>query len=223
MDVDRFLQHLRQLPHYAGQIVGQHIQPARPARFADDLALSEATRATLAALGVERLYAHQAEAIGALAAGRDVLLCTGTASGKSLAYLVPIIETLTRDPQARALLVFPTKALCQDQHTRFDSALRQAGISLESGVFDADTPRAARRRLRDRGRVLFTNPDMLHAAMMPAHTGWAELLGNLRYVVLDELHAYSGLFGSGMANLWRRFERAVRHHGGDPRDRKSVV
>ncbi|MBI5834843.1 MAG: DEAD/DEAH box helicase [Armatimonadetes bacterium] len=217
MNVEAFLEHVSRLPHYAGQVVGSHEQPAREPRFGDDLALSDATRATLAALGVERLYAHQTQAITALAEGRDVLLCTGTASGKSLAYLVPIIETLTRDPQARALLVFPTKALCQDQHTRFSAAVAEAGLRFETGVFDADTPRAARRRLRDRGRVLFTNPDMLHAALMPSHTGWAQLLGNLRYVVLDELHTYSGLFGSGVANLWRRFERAVRHHGGDPR------
>ena len=171
----------------------------------------------LKSMGVAQLYSHQAEAIAAVRDGRDVLVVTGTASGKSLCYVVPIAETLQADPGSRSLLLFPTKALCQDQFKAFRAGLDAAGRhNVPAGVFDGDTPPSTRRKLRDGASVIFSNPDMVHAVMMPQHARWANFLAKLRYVVLDELHVYSGMFGANMANLLRRFDRLCAHYGSRP-------
>jgi len=218
MNVDAFLDHIRSHPAYRGQIVHVHEMPAEPARYAPGAAgLSEAAWQALHGLGVGRLYSHQAEAVREALAGGDVLVCTGTASGKSLCYLAPIIEMLRTNPGGRALLLFPTKALCQDQFRKFSAALKSTGRrDVPAGVFDGDTPSATRRKLRDHAAVVFSNPDMLHAAMLPQHTRWAGFIANLRYLVLDELHVYSGIFGANMANLLRRLERVCEHYGSRP-------
>jgi len=215
MDVDRFLAEIRSSPDYRDQVVHVEEVPARAARYASDSArLPASTRQMLRGLGIEQLYSHQAEAIRAIREGQDVLLATGTASGKSLCYLVPIIEMLRSTPGTRALLLFPTKALCQDQFKTFRAALDAADQSdIQAGVFDGDTPPNLRRKLRDHGSVIFSNPDMLHAALMPQHARWATFLAGLRFLVLDELHIYSGIFGAHMANLLRRFRRLCRHYG----------
>ena len=219
MDVDALLEALRADPAYAGQIVHTHVIEPRAARFARPaVGLSPAAAAVLAQRGIGQLYTHQAEAIDHLRAGRDVVVVTGTASGKSLCYSLPIIESLARDPAARALLLFPTKALSQDQHRQFGEDLAAAGLGDRlAGVFDGDTPSNLRRKLRDRGSAVFSNPDMLHAALMPHHGRWADFLAHLKYVVLDELHLYNGLFGSNLANLMRRFHRLCDHYGSRPR------
>ena len=216
MDVDGFLRDIRSSPRYQGQVVHVREVPPRPAEYAPlPGGLSESTRRALAASGIERLYSHQAEAIAAVLAGRDVLVVTGTASGKSLCYLVPILEMLRAEPDGRALLLFPTKALCQDQFRAFSQALAAAGMGgVLAGVFDGDTPPHLRRKLRDQARVVFSNPDMVHATIMPTHARWANFLAGLRYLVLDELHVYSGIFGANMANLLRRFERVCGHYAG---------
>jgi len=218
MDVDGFLRDIRSSPHYRGQVVHVRDVPPRRGEYAPlPEALSEATRRALAAAGVGRLYSHQAEAIAAVMGGRDVLVVTGTASGKSLCYLVPILEMLRADPDGRALLLFPTKALCQDQFRAFSAALAVAGMGgVLAGVFDGDTPPHLRRKLRDGARVVFSNPDMVHATIMPTHARWANFLAGLRHLVLDELHVYSGIFGANMANLLRRFDRVCGHHAGRP-------
>jgi DEAD/DEAH box helicase domain-containing protein len=156
-------------------------------------------------------------AAAAAFAGRDVLVATGTASGKSLCYLLPIVEMLAAGPRGRALLLFPTKALCQDQYRAFAAAAEAAGVGdVPAGVFDGDTPSAARRKLRDRGRVIFSNPDMIHSVLMAQHGRWASALAELRLLVLDELHVYNGAFGSNMANLLRRLDRLCEHYGSRP-------
>ena len=219
MDVDRFLSDVRATAAYREQIVYVHEVPARPALYASGAEdLSDRTRAMLASQGIERLYSHQAEALQAVRRGSDVLVVTGTASGKSLCYTVPIVETLLTRPNARALLLFPTKALCQDQFKAFRSGLDAAGAhDVEAGVYDGDTPADRRRKLRNHASVIFSNPDMLHAALMPQHSRWAEFLAGLDYLVLDELHVYTGIFGANMANLLRRFERVCTHYGSRPR------
>ena len=216
MDVDGFLASVRSAPGYGEQIVHVHEVPARAAEYAPaPLTLDEPTRWMLAGMGIRRLYRHQGEAIEAVRAGRDVLVVTGTASGKSLCYLVPIVEMLAADPDTTALLLFPTKALCQDQFAAFRRALDAAGLgNVMAGVYDGDTPANLRRKLRDQARVLFSNPDMLHAVVMPQHARWERFLAGLRLLVLDELHVYSGLLGANMANLLRRFERVVGRYGG---------
>ncbi len=218
MDVDGFLNDVRADPGYRDQIVYVREVAAREARFAEPAEpLSEAARAALRERGIQRLYCHQARAIDAVREGRDVVVVTGTASGKSLCYQVPIIEALEADPGAAALLLFPTKALSQDQFRAFATALDGAGMGdVLAGVFDGDTPGPLRRRLRDHGSVIFSNPDMVHAALMPQHGRWADLLGRLKLLVVDELHVYSGIFGSNAAHMFRRLFRICRHNGAEP-------
>lgn len=218
MDIKAFLDELRGSPGYGGQMVYVREEPARPARFADPAKpLPDPVQKALRARGIGRLYVHQARALDLSREGRNVLVTTGTASGKSLCYVLTALEALIADPQARVLMLFPTKALCQDQFRGFARMLDAAGMGdVLAGVYDGDTPGAMRRRLRDRGSVIFSNPDMLHAALMPQHGRWAEFLGRMRLLVVDELHVYSGIFGSNAANLFRRFFRVCRHYGSDP-------
>jgi len=218
LDFEAFLNDVRCSSQYQEQAVYVRDLPARAARYGDLASpLTPQAHAILERQGIRRLYSHQAEAIDRVREGKNVLVVTGTASGKTLAYVVPIIEMLVSDRQARAVLLFPTKALCQDQFRSFGHALAAAGLSdVSAGVYDGDTPASQRRKLRDGGSVLFTNPDMLHAALMPQHARWAQWLARLRLLVVDELHTYSGLFGSNMANLLRRFFRLCRHYGSEP-------
>ncbi|MBZ0232235.1 MAG: DEAD/DEAH box helicase, partial [Deltaproteobacteria bacterium] len=187
--------------------------------------LHPALRAALAQRGIEQLYSHQAEAFAAAQAGENVVVTTGTASGKSLAYLLPVLQATLEDPSARTLLLFPTKALTQDQlrgvaglvdHLATRSDVRAPRIG--AGVYDGDTPPAERTRVRDRANLVLTNPDMLHTALLPSHgrRGFAHLFRNVRYVVLDELHAYRGAFGAHLANVLRRLLRVCAHHGSAP-------
>ena len=219
MDFESFINEMRSAPGYAGQVVYVHEVPAREAQFADAAQpLPEPVARALAARGIQRLYSHQAEAINRVRAGEDVVVVTGPASGKTLCYVVPILESLLADGRSRALLVFPTKALTQDQFKGFGETLKAAGMDeVLAGVYDGDTPGPTRRKLRDKAAVIFTNPDMLHAAVMPQHGRWAQFLANLRFLVVDELHTYSGIFGSNMANLLLRLRRVCRHYGSDPR------
>ncbi len=189
-------------------------QPPRYAPFPDTLApqLIDALRGR----GVEALYSHQAEAIGAARAGRNVVVVTPTASGKTLCYNLPVLDAIARDPSARALYLFPTKALAQDQLTELRGFAGAAGLGLKTHTYDGDTPANVRSVIRAAGQVVVSNPDMLHAAILPHHTKWFKLFENLRYVVIDELHTYRGLFGSHVANVIRRLRRICRHYGADP-------
>ncbi|MBT3201477.1 MAG: DEAD/DEAH box helicase [Phycisphaerales bacterium] len=218
MDVDSFLDEIRSGRGYADQIVYTHQVERREARYAQTAQpLSEAIKQMLATAGIDQLYAHQAAAIDILRAQRNVVIATGTASGKSLCYQIPLIETLLGDPAARAILMFPTKALCQDQFKSFRIALDAAGCKgVMAGVYDGDTPAALRRKLRSGASVIFTNPDMLHAGIMSQHGRWAEFLAGLKFIVLDELHTYSGVFGANLANMLRRFERLWTHYDTNP-------
>jgi DEAD/DEAH box helicase domain-containing protein len=176
--------------------------------------------AALRQRGIERLYSHQAEAIDHVLAGRHVVVVTPTASGKTLCYNAPVINAVLGDPSTRALYLFPTKALAQDQLAELH-ALSQAaaeGTSTSIGVFtyDGDTPQDARRAVRSRAHVVLSNPDMLHAGILPHHPRWAKLFENLKFIVVDELHAYRGVFGSHLANIFRRLQRVCRHYGSDP-------
>lgn len=220
MDFEAFLNDIRSSPVYHNQIVHTHVQEAKDAELSDPASpLSGACLRYLACAGIERLYCHQAMAVDLIREGRDVLIVTGTASGKSLCYQLPLLEMLESDPDGKAILLYPTKALSQDQDQSIRRALEGCGLAggVVSGVFDGDTPANARRTLRDNGSLVLTNPDMLHAALLPQHTKWAEFLRNLRYVIIDELHTYGGLFGANVANLMRRFRRVCEHYGGRPR------
>jgi DEAD/DEAH box helicase domain-containing protein len=174
----------------------------------------------LEARGISEVYTHQAEAIDHVLAGRDVVVVTPTASGKTLCYNAPVVDAILRDPSTRALYLFPTKALAQDQlaelHGLADLLEDEAGVRLGVFTYDGDTPQDARRAIRNAAHVVLSNPDMLHAGILPHHPRWAKLFENLRFVVIDELHAYRGVFGSHLGNILRRLRRVCRHYGSDP-------
>ena len=183
-------------------------------------------RSALAARGIEQLYTHQAEAFAHSLAGRNVVTITPTASGKTLCYNAPVLDAILKDPSTRALYLFPTKALAQDQlaelHALVELVMQQGGgeqqPSPEISVFtyDGDTPSDARRSIRGKAHVVLSNPDMLHSGILPHHPRWAKLFENLRFVIVDELHAYRGVFGSHLGNIMRRLQRVCRHYGSDP-------
>jgi len=170
------------------------------------------------ARGLHELRAHQARAIELALAGEDVLVATPTASGKTLAYTAPVLQALLEsDGAARSLWLFPTKALSQDQSRSLDGWIEALGRDWHACTYDGDTPPSVRRTLRDRGHVVLTNPWMLHAGILPNHGKWSELFRGLAYVVIDEVHTLSGVFGSSVANVLRRLLRIARHYGAEPR------
>jgi len=202
------------------ELVHAESLPARPARYAElQEPLHRVIRHVLDGQGISRLYAHQAQAIDLAREGKNVVVATGTASGKSLAYHIPVLERLLLQPTATALYLFPTKALAQDQLRglrRFADSSPELARALTTGTYDGDTPGSARRKLREQGNAILTNPDMLHQGILPYHARWGRFFSNLRYVVVDEVHTYRGIFGSHVANVLRRLRRVARHYGADP-------
>src|SRR5437868_626979 len=181
-----------------------HTVPARPARYASfpgalDPRLAEA----LAARGISRLYTHQAEAAALALAGKDLVVVTPTASGKTACYNLPVLQAMLRDPEARALYLFPTKALAQDQLAELHGLVGELKVDLKTYTYDGDTPVSARQAIRQAG-------------VLPHHTRWVKLFANLRYVVIDELHAYRGVFGSHLANVLRRLWRVCAFYDSHP-------
>ena len=166
--------------------------------------------------GVEALYTHQAAAYEAASARRNFVVVTPTASGKTLCYNLPVLDAVAKDPAARALYLFPTKALAADQLVELRALAGTADIGLKTHTYDGDTPANVRSVVRAAGQVVITNPDMLHSAILPHHTKWFKLFENLQFVVIDELHTYRGLFGSHVANVIRRLRRICAHYGADP-------
>ena len=217
--VARWIHLLQSEPELAGRFAHWQTVPARPPRWADyPAALDPRVTALLRARGMDRPYAHQARAIELALDGRDVLLATPTASGKTLAYTAPVLhELLATGGRARSLWMFPTKALSQDQSSGLNALIAELGEDWHSYTYDGDTPPSVRRTLRERGHVILTNPWMLHAGILPHHAKWAELFQNLAYVVIDEVHTLGGVFGSSVANVLRRLLRIARHYGGEPR------
>lgn len=226
MSLSDLLTNLRSNPKFMRGVTAWERLPVRPARYGPwpeglDPRVVDATRAQ----GIERLFTHQAQAVEAALQGENVVVVTGTASGKTLCYNLPVLNTLLRDPNARALYLFPTKALAQDQLNNLYAGLGNLGLQspLRSGddirvfTYDGDTPRSQRAAVRHQARLLITNPDMLHTGILPHHTRWEKLFGNLRYIVIDEMHTYRGVFGSHVANVLRRVQRVCAFYGAAPR------
>jgi DEAD/DEAH box helicase domain-containing protein len=192
-------------------------QPARAGEFADfPEALARPLRGALEARGIRRLYTHQAEAFSHADAGRNVAVVTPTASGKTWCYNLPVLNRLLAEPAARAMYLFPTKALAEDQLHELQNAIDAMGSGLRAFTYDGDTPQDARRAIRERAGVVLTNPDMLHSGVLPHHTKWAKAFENLRFVVIDELHSYRGVYGSHVANVIRRLLRVCEFYGASP-------
>jgi DEAD/DEAH box helicase domain-containing protein len=220
--LDRFgVGRLRQGDDPDGWVTTVRTLPAAEARFAPwPEIVDPRLRTALEARGVAQLYTHQAAALTHALGGEDVVVTTPTASGKTLCYNAPVLSTILADPASRAIYLFPTKALAQDQlaelHELTSHVNQAAGTDIGVFTYDGDTPQDARRAIRTRAHIVLSNPDMLHSGILPHHPKWAKLFENLRFVVIDELHAYRGVFGSHLANVLRRLQRVCRHYGSDP-------
>ncbi len=205
-----------------------HRQPDSPGRAIHHQAASEGTfaeipaavdsrlRAVLERRGIGRLYIHQADAFERIESGQSVVIVTPTASGKTLCYNLPVLNLLLREASARAMYLFPTKALAEDQLHEFQTAVEEMGSEIRAFTYDGDTPQDARKAVRQRANVVLTNPDMLHSGILPHHTRWAKYFENLRYIIIDELHYYRGVYGSHLANLLRRLKRICEFYGSQP-------
>lgn len=217
MDARAFLERISGSRAVRGGI--RHIReiPARPPRYADPARpIPDRLREILARAGIRRLYAHQARVLDLVRAGRSAVVVAATAGGKSLCYILPIVEALAEDPEARALLLFPTKALAHDQLRTLRAWDEALGGGLRPDAYDGDTPLHRRRPIRESSRIILTNPDMLHVGTLPLHARWAPFFARLRFLVVDEIHAYRGIFGSHTSLVLRRLARVCAHHGSRP-------
>ncbi len=207
-----------QAPEIRECVTAWRVLPPRPALTEPFPAwLDPRLEAVLRRAGIEVLYSHQARAVEAVRRGKNVVVVTPTASGKTLCYNLPVLQTLLERPQARALYLFPTKALSQDQVAELHRLVELLEADIKTCTYDGDTPGPARKAIRQAGHVVVTNPDMLHRAVLPHHTKWVKLFENLQYLVIDEVHQYRGVFGSHVANVLRRLRRVCRFYGSDPR------
>jgi DEAD/DEAH box helicase domain-containing protein len=216
VDIEGVVRALQGEEWYRGQVVYRHDLPPRPPRWGEvSRPFSPPVQRALERLGVERLYLHQAQAIHAAWEGRHVVVATPTASGKSLCYHLPVLDSLLTERPARALYLYPTKALAQDQLRTLHLLIPPEG-GLSFGIYDGDTGERERLALRRSARLLLTNPDMLHVGLLPNHRRWARFFAGLRWVVVDEAHVYRGVFGSHVANLLRRLRRVCALYGSAP-------
>ncbi len=192
----------------------QEAQPAQYAPYPDQV--DERIREVLRKRGVESLYTHQAQAVQMAQDGRDFVVVTPTASGKTMCYNIPVLSAILKNPDSRALYLFPTKALSADQVAELYELVTLLDVDIKTYTYDGDTPASARRAIRQAGHVVVTNPDMLHSNILPHHTKWVKLFENLQYIVIDEIHAYRGVFGSNLANVLRRLLRLCEFYGSKP-------
>lgn len=217
MNVDQLAEALRSNTDFMQNVVRWEVLPERPARLVDYPAwLDERIRPVLEKRGIHQLYTHQSQAVEAVGAGKDVVVVTPTASGKTLCYNLPVLSSILKNPDARALYLFPTKALSADQVSELYELIEAMGVDIKTYTYDGDTPAAARKAVRQAGHIVVTNPDMLHSGILPHHTKWVKLFENLQYIVIDEIHSYRGVFGSNLANVLRRLLRLCDFYGSHP-------
>tara|TARA_Y100000590_G_scaffold466157_1_gene640650 strand:- start:8250 stop:10640 length:2391 start_codon:yes stop_codon:yes gene_type:complete len=216
-DTSQLIQLLQSHPEIGPNLAHVHRIPPKQAEtvpFPEDL--PEPIISTLQSRGIDQLYSHQADCWNTVQAGKHTVVVTPTASGKTLCYNMPVLTAALNSPGSKALYLFPTKALSQDQMTELNALVDGTRKPIKVYTFDGDTPHSARQAIRKQGNVVVTNPDMLHQGILPHHTKWISLFQNLKYVVVDELHIYRGVFGSHMANLIRRLKRVCEFHGSSP-------
>jgi len=217
VSLEQILDGLARDPDFKQMVTRWERIPPRRASYADYPAwLDGRISASLRRRGILSLYSHQADALESTHAKKHTVVVTPTASGKTLCYDLPVIDAIAKDPTARALYIFPTKALAQDQLAELERLAKDVDIDLKTYTYDGDTPPAVRAAIRSAGHVVITNPDMLHTGILPHHTKWVKLFENLRFVVLDELHTYRGVFGSNVANVLRRLRRICEFYGSHP-------
>lgn len=217
MNVAQIIDRLKADPEFINNLTAWRTIPPRPARYADfPETLNPKLVSALRKRGIGHLYTHQQEAIAAVLRGENVCVVTPTASGKTMCYNLPVLNRLIDNPNARALYLFPTKALSQDQVHELKSTIDDMEVKIGTFTFDGDTPATARKAVRSAGHIVVTNPDMLHSGILPHHTIWIRLFENLEFVVIDEVHHYRGVFGSHLANVLRRLKRICAFYGSNP-------
>lgn len=217
MNVDQLADTLRRDPMFMENVVRWEVIPPREARYAPfPGALDKRLLPALERRGIHQLYSHQAHAVEEVLSGRDVVVVTPTASGKTMCYNLPVLSAILQNEDARALYLFPTKALSADQVSELYELIEDMGVSIKTYTYDGDTPGAARKAVRQAGHIVVTNPDMLHSGILPHHTKWVKLFENLKYIVIDEIHTYRGVFGSNLANVLRRLLRLCDFYGSKP-------
>ncbi|NSW89394.1 MAG: DEAD/DEAH box helicase [Firmicutes bacterium] len=217
MNLEQVLEQIKHNERIAKNITYWAKIPSREAVYDEfpediDLRIKDALRRK----GIYRLYSHQATAISEVCSGKNIVVVTPTASGKTMCYNIPVLDAIIKDKEARALFIFPTKALAQDQLAELHELITEAGVEIKTYTYDGDTPQSARKAIRQAGHIVVTNPDMLHSGILPHHTKWTKLFENLKYVIIDEIHHYRGVFGSHMANVMRRLKRVCDFYGSKP-------
>ena len=218
MNLSQLLEKLKGDPYFMENVTAWRTIPSRSAQYAPwpgdiDPRLPDALKKH----GVHQLYTHQAACMEAAKNGEDYVVVTPTASGKTLCYNIPVLSAILKNPDARALYLFPTKALSADQVSELYELIELMQVDVKTYTYDGDTPAAARRAVRQAGHVVVTNPDMLHSGILPQHTKWVKLFENLQYIIIDEIHSYRGIFGSNLANVLRRLLRLCEFYGSPPR------
>ena len=217
MNVSQLADQLRRDHMFMKDVTRWEVIPAREARTMPfPASMDERLKPALARRGIHELYTHQAKSLEAIARGEDVTVVTPTASGKTMCYNLPVLSAILQNPDSRALYLFPTKALSADQVSELYDMIEEMGVDIKTYTYDGDTPAAARKAVRQAGHIVVTNPDMLHSGILPHHTKWVKLFENLRYIVIDEIHTYRGVFGSNLANVLRRLMRLCEFYGSHP-------
>ena len=217
MTIQEYINKLKNNPYFMDNVTSWQVMPARPAKYGSfPASLDGRVLDALRRRGIDRPYIHQSQAIEAALNGRDFVVVTPTASGKTLCYNVPVLDAIMKDESSRALYLFPTKALSSDQVAELYAMIQDTGADIKAYTYDGDTPASARSAIRQAGHVVVTNPDMLHQGILPNHTKWVKLFENLKFVVIDEIHAYRGVFGSNLANVLRRLKRICDFYGAHP-------
>ncbi len=230
MTLSALLAHWRADPQVGPNLIEWRILPGKQASFEPfPPSIQAPLREALEARGIRALYTHQAESLQRIREGKNIVVVTGTASGKTLCYNLPVLDAMLNDSETTALYIFPTKALSQDQYALLKALTTQMDASSElndspsrsidkisCAIYDGDTPTSVRPTIRNQARLILTNPDMLHTGILPHHTGWAQFFRGLRFVVIDEIHTYRGVFGSHVANVVRRLKRIAKFYGAEP-------
>jgi DEAD/DEAH box helicase domain-containing protein len=217
LNIDLLLDEWRRDASFMQNVAHWEVFPAEQAQYADFPPMMDKRLVdTLMKKGIRQLYTHQAEAFVRAASGEHVVVVTPTASGKTLCYNLPVLDKILKDPSSRALYLFPTKALSQDQMKELHEMVGYLRQDIKTFTYDGDTPVTARQTIRQAGHIVVTNPDMLHSGILPHHTKWVKLFENLKFIVIDEIHMYRGVFGSHVANVIRRLKRICRFYGARP-------
>lgn len=217
MNLEQVLQYFKESQRINDNVTRWVEIPAKEAVYKDfPSCIDSRITSALRNRGVYQLYSHQVSAIEEIEKGNNVVVVTPTASGKTMCYNIPVLSAIVRDPEARAIFLFPTKALSQDQTVELHQLITDAGVDVKTYTYDGDTPQSARKAIRQAGHIVVTNPDMLHSGILPHHTKWTKLFENLKYIVIDEVHHYRGVFGSHLANVIRRLKRICNFYGSNP-------